>query len=77
MAAGPYRYISHPIYAGMLLAILGSAFVTGRLWLVVFAILAIYFLYSARTEEHLMLQHLPEQYTEYKSRTKAFIPFVV
>jgi protein-S-isoprenylcysteine O-methyltransferase Ste14 len=33
--------------------------------------------YSARTEEDLMLEHVPEQYTDYKRRTKAFIPFVV
>jgi protein-S-isoprenylcysteine O-methyltransferase Ste14 len=39
--------------------------------------MAIYCVYSARTEEGLMMQAFPEQYTQYKRRTKAFIPFVV
>jgi len=39
--------------------------------------MAIYCVYSARTEESLMMRAFPEQYTEYKRRTKAFIPFVV
>ena len=77
VTGGPYRYIRHPIYTGMLLAILGSALVTGAVWLMVFAGMAIYCVYSARTEEGLMLQAFPEQYTKYKRRTKAFIPFVV
>ena len=76
VTAGPYRYVRHPIYTGMLLAILGSALVAGRIWLVVFAGMTIYSVYSARTEERLMLEHFPEQYTDYKRRTKAFIPFV-
>ena len=38
---------------------------------------AIYCVCSARTEEGLMMQAFPEQYTQYKRTTKAFIPFVV
>lgn len=77
VTAGPYRYIRHPIYTGMLLAILGSALVAGPVWLAVFMGMAIYCVYSARTEEGLMIQHFSEQYTRYKMRTKAFIPFVI
>jgi protein-S-isoprenylcysteine O-methyltransferase Ste14 len=77
VTAGPYHYVRHPIYTGMLLAILGSALVAGRIWLAVFVGMTIYCVYSARTEEGLMLEHFPEQYTNYKRRTKAFIPFVV
>ena len=77
VTGGPYRYIRHPIYTGMLLAILGSALVAGRIWLTVFVGMTIYSGYSARTEEGLMLEHFPEQYTAYKKRTKAFLPFVL
>jgi protein-S-isoprenylcysteine O-methyltransferase Ste14 len=76
VTTGPYRYVRHPIYSGMLLAILGSALATGRVWLVLFVAMAIYCVYSARTEEGLMLQQFPEEYTRYKKRTKAIIPFV-
>ena len=77
VTGGPYGYIRHPIYTGMLLAIFGSALVTGPVLLAVFVGMAIYCVYSARTEEGLMMQAFPEQYTQYKRRTKAFIPFVV
>jgi protein-S-isoprenylcysteine O-methyltransferase Ste14 len=77
VTAGPYRYIRHPIYTGILLAILGSALVAGPVCLAVLVGTAIYCVYSARTEEGLMIQHFPEQYTRYRMRTKAFIPFVI
>lgn len=77
VTGGPYRYIRHPIYTGMLLAVFGSDLVAGSVWLAVFVGMAIYCVYSARTEEGLMMRAFPEQYTEYKRRTKAFIPFVV
>jgi protein-S-isoprenylcysteine O-methyltransferase Ste14 len=77
VTTGPYRYVRHPIYTGMLLALVGSAFVTGRAGLVIIAAMAIYCFYSARTEELLMLRQFPEQYARYKARTKAIIPFVI
>jgi protein-S-isoprenylcysteine O-methyltransferase Ste14 len=77
VTTGPYRYVRHPIYTGMMLAILGSAVVAGWPWLVVFLAMVVYCVYSARTEERLMLEHFSEPYAEYKKRTKAFIPFVV
>jgi len=33
VATGPYRYIRHPIYSGILLGILGSTLVAGFVWL--------------------------------------------
>ena len=77
VTGGPYRYIRHPIYTGMLLALLGSGLVICPVWLAVFVGVAIYCVFSARTEEGLMVQAFPEEYTQYKRRTKAFIPFVV
>ena len=77
VTTGPYSYIRHPIYTGMLLALLGSALVTGTIWLAVSAAIGVYCVYSARTEEQLMTREFPEQYEEYKRRTKRFIPFVV
>lgn len=76
VTSGPYRYVRHPIYTGMLLALLGSAMVSGRLWLLVFLFTGIYCVYSARTEERLMLGQFPEQYEQYRKRSKALIPFV-
>jgi protein-S-isoprenylcysteine O-methyltransferase Ste14 len=77
VTTGPYRYVRHPIYTGMLLGLVGTALVTGRGVWVIFVCVAIYCWYSARTEEHLMLQQFPQQYGQYKKRSKAFIPFVL
>ncbi|HEX3744055.1 MAG TPA: isoprenylcysteine carboxylmethyltransferase family protein [Bryobacteraceae bacterium] len=76
VTSGPYRYVRHPIYAGLLLALLGSALVSGALWLMIFAILGGYFVLAARAEERLMLRQFPEQYAAYRARTKVMIPFV-
>jgi protein-S-isoprenylcysteine O-methyltransferase Ste14 len=76
VTTGPYHYLRHPIYTGILLAVLGSGLVVGRLWLVVFIVVCPFLIFSARTEERLMMQQFPNEYPEYKKKTKALIPFV-
>lgn len=77
VTSGPYSYVRHPIYTGMLLAVLGSALVGGRVWLAILVLMVGYCLYSAWTEERIMMQQFPQQYAQYKRRTKALIPFVL
>ena len=76
VTTGPYSFVRHPIYSGLLLAMLGSAFVSVMIWLLPFAIFCAYFVYSARIEEKLMTTQFPNQYLKYKKRTKMLIPFV-
>jgi protein-S-isoprenylcysteine O-methyltransferase Ste14 len=76
VTTGPYAFVRHPIYTGMLLALLGSAVVSGILWLVPFVLVCAYFVYSAKTEEKQMLQQFPKAYPEYRKRVKALIPFI-
>ena len=76
VTTGPYSYVRHPIYTGMLLAVLGSGLVNGPIWVIVFIGMASYCVYSAHTEEKVMLQQFPEQYARYKRRTKAIVPFI-
>lgn len=74
---GPYRFVRHPIYTGILLMILGTAIISGRA--VAFLALIICFLVywqKLRQEEALLTRHFPETYPGYKSRTKALIPFL-
>ena len=74
---GPYRLIRHPIYSGLLLMILGTAILVGRMG-GFFALLICFggFWVKARQEELLLAKHLPG-YPEYMARTKALVPFVV
>jgi len=71
---GPYALIRHPIYAGLILAMLGSAIGVHVFWALLLALAGPYFIYSARREETVMLQLFPEQYAVYMARTGMFAP---
>ena len=77
VTTGPYHYVRHPIYAGIMLAMLGTALATDVAWLALFVVYVGYFLFAARSEERTMLAQFPRQYPEYKRRTKMLIPFVL
>ena len=77
VTGGPYASVRHPIYTGIFIAVLGSAIGTSPFWLIPLALFGIYFVYSARKEEKLMLAQFPKQYPQYMSRTKMFVPFVL
>ena len=76
ITGGPYAFVRHPIYTGIMLAILGSAIGESVIWVVLLIVFAPYFVYSARREEELMCEQFPAQYPEYMRRTKMIVPFV-
>ncbi|MGA2285812.1 MAG: isoprenylcysteine carboxylmethyltransferase family protein [Dehalococcoidia bacterium] len=74
---GPYRYVRHPMYSGMLLALAGLAIWVAHVGIIViFAVCVLGVLARAQQEEALLSRHFPMAYREYKRRTKALIPFV-
>jgi len=77
VTTGPYRFVRHPIYSGILLAILGTVLATNLYWLIALAILGAYFIYSATVEERLMTTEFPAAYPRYRASTKMLIPFVL
>ena len=77
VTTGPYAYVRHPIYSGLLLALLGSALSESYVWLLPFVIAGTYFIYSARAEERLMAQTFPDRYPAYRRRTKMLVPFLL
>ena len=74
---GPYRLVRHPIYTGMLLAMLGTFFIAGLPGLLVFIAFSGVAIYRIRVEERLMVQLFGDKYEQYRKRTKALVPFVV
>lgn len=76
VTSGPYAYVRHPIYTGLMLAMIGSALALDVLWLLLFVLYFTYFMVSARTEEKMMLAQFPDAYPAYRKRTKMLIPFV-
>jgi protein-S-isoprenylcysteine O-methyltransferase Ste14 len=74
---GPYRFVRHPIYTGILLMYLGTAIHLGLLRAGIGVLLTfIGFWIKYRQEEALMLQHFPDQYPVYRKRVKALVPWV-
>lgn len=73
---GPYGLVRHPIYTGILFAMLGTALTAGAWWFFILVIAFGYFLISTRQEEKDMVQHFPDAYPAYKARTKRLIPFI-
>ncbi len=72
---GPYRYVRHPIYTGLLLLFLGNAVMVGD-WrgLLAVAIVLVSFWRKLRLEESWLAGHFGEAYRLYQARTKALIP---
>ena len=77
VTSGPYRFVRHPIYTGLLIAILGTALVNNLLGLIVVAVLVAYFYYCGIVEERNLAATFPTAYPEYRSRTKMLIPFLL
>jgi protein-S-isoprenylcysteine O-methyltransferase Ste14 len=72
---GPYRFVRHPIYSGILLMLIGTAIESGRLSAFAgVAVVAIGFWIKARQEEELLAQQFPTGYPAYAARTKALVP---
>lgn len=76
ITSGPYSVVRHPIYTGVIFALLGTALNNTGIVFVICALFAAYFIYSATREEKLMMQQFPEQYAAYRQRTKMIIPFI-
>jgi len=74
--SGPYRYARPPMYTGGLFAAIGSAIVCGGAWIFLLVILGVICLWRVGAEDRLMVQLFPNEFPDYKKRTKALIPFV-
>ena len=75
---GPFRYVRHPSYTGVLLAFVGWA-LTLRNWAAILVVLVPIFVAFVRrmnVEEQALSQALGERYHEYMRRTKRLIPGV-
>ncbi len=76
VTSGPYRFVRHPIYTGILIALFGSGLVNGPTWMVAFILFALIFSWRIHVEETYMMELFPGQYPAYRARTRALIPFL-
>ncbi|HTC11526.1 MAG TPA: isoprenylcysteine carboxylmethyltransferase family protein [Acetobacteraceae bacterium] len=73
---GPYRFVRHPIYTGILLGILGSAIAEGE-WrgLVGLGLITLSFLRKSTIEEQFLTAQFGDAYTRYRAEVAALIPW--
>ena len=76
--SGPYRFIRHPTYTGLLMIVfgLGLSFANLASLLIVFMPVLGCLLWRIHIEEQALTEAFGEQYRIYMRRTKRFIPFV-
>jgi protein-S-isoprenylcysteine O-methyltransferase Ste14 len=75
ITTGPYHWTRHPIYSGILLAILGTAVALGQLrGLVGFVLVAASFMRKSRIEERFMTAQFPAEYARYRAEVPALVP---
>jgi len=77
VTAGPYRFIRHPQYAGILFVALGMLFEwTGLINLVLFPVLCVLYGKLAAAEEAGLAGHFGAQWIAYRNKTGMFFPAV-
>jgi protein-S-isoprenylcysteine O-methyltransferase Ste14 len=74
---GPYHAVRHPIYTGILAALLGSVLQQGlvRSFLAIL-VCAVALMMKVAMEEQLMVQRFGEEYLRYRRNVSALVPFL-
>ena len=73
--SGPYAIARHPIYTGILLALLGSVMVNATAQaLLGLALATLGFALKLRQEERFLTERFGDAYREYKGRVRALVP---
>ncbi len=75
---GPYRWVRHPIYSGLLTAIIGTALARGE-WrgLIAVAVATIALWRKLRLEEMIMRGEFGDTYARYAERVPALVPWLM
>jgi protein-S-isoprenylcysteine O-methyltransferase Ste14 len=76
--SGPYRFVRHPSYTGILIMLLGVGIALTN-WASLIVMLAcglIGLLYRVRVEERALAEALVQPYVDYMRHSKRFIPFI-
>ena len=72
---GPYAFVRHPIYTGMLIACVGTALVVGE-WRGLLAVVLLVSAHSRKAvrEERMLTREFGEEYTVYRQSTGFLLP---
>ena len=73
---GPYAYVRHPIYTGMLGMLLSTGLAVSH-WVAIIVALVIFFagtIIRVRSEERLLREAFGEEFENYAQRVRAIVP---
>jgi protein-S-isoprenylcysteine O-methyltransferase Ste14 len=76
VTTGPYKNVRHPIYSGLILALIGTALAISWYLLIAVVLIGPYFIYSAVIEDRQLGARLPDTYPDYKESTQMLVPFI-
>ena len=73
--SGPYAFLRHPIYSGVLLGVLGSAFAIGE-WrgVVVLVVMTANYWVKAQREDRILSARFGDSFTDYKRHAGFLLP---
>lgn len=76
---GPYKYVRHPSYSGLLMELLGVslAISNGLSFILTFCFMLPPLLYRIKAEENELIKQFSRGYIDYKEKTKMLIPWVI
>ncbi len=74
VTAGPFKLVRHPIYSGVLLAVVGVAIRSGSSMVVVVALVTVAFFYVKSSWEEARLRETYPDYRAYARSTGRFVP---
>ena len=79
VTTGPYRFVRHPIYLGLILVALGQSLAFGNRAALLVVVLAVVptFVWRARAEEELLGGTFGARYARYRERTRMVVPFIL
>jgi protein-S-isoprenylcysteine O-methyltransferase Ste14 len=74
--SGPYGYVRHPIYTGLITAVLGTAVTSGTVRAALgLVVIVVSFVVKLRREEVFMRETFPGDYERYAAQVPALVPF--
>jgi protein-S-isoprenylcysteine O-methyltransferase Ste14 len=75
--SGPYGLVRHPIYTGIITAVLGTAVISATVRAAIgVLIIAASFVMKSRVEERFMRETFGERYVRYREEVPALVPFI-
>lgn len=78
VSSGPYRYLRHPLYTGLLLIAFGFSlyFIHWGIALIGAGLTSLALLYRIRIEENMLIRHFGQSYQSWSKTRKRLFPFI-